>query len=128
IQRGRDHGVPTYNEVRKDYGLAAAASFSDVTSDTDVASLLSDAYGGDIESLDACLGALAEDKNSTEGGVLGELLHAAWLDQMYRSFFGDRYHHLHSRPIENVSLVSVSALIERTLDVTDLPGSGFEAP
>lgn len=110
------------------YNLSAAADFSEVTSDTDVANLLSVAYGGDIDTLDACTGALAEDKNSVEGGVFGELLHAAWKGQLYRSFFGDRYHHLHSRPIEDVSLVSISKLIELTLNVNDLPASGFEAP
>lgn len=108
--------------------MPVAESFSDVSSNAHVANLLFEAYGGDINSLDACTGALAEDKNAFEGGVFGELLHAAWVDQLYRSFFGDRYHHLHSRPIENVSLVSISALIERNLNVTDLPLSGFEAP
>lgn len=73
-------------------------------------------------------GALAEDKEAIRGGVLGELLHTALVDQLYRSFFGDRFHHLHSRPIENVSLVSISDLISRTVNVTDLPQSGFEAP
>lgn len=117
--------VPDPNQA---YGLPAAADFSEVSSSAEVAGLLSVAYGGDIENLDACTGALAEDKDASLGGVFGELLHTAWVDQMYRSLFGDRFHHLHSRPIENVSLVSVSALIERTLNVTDLPPSGFEAP
>lgn len=71
---------------------------------------------------------MAEDKEASRGGVLGELLHTALVDQLYRSFFGDRFHHLHSRPIENVSLVSISELISRNLNVTDLPQSGFEAP
>jgi hypothetical protein len=31
IQRGRDHGIPSYNDVRVAYGLAPAQSFAEVT-------------------------------------------------------------------------------------------------
>lgn len=31
VQRGRDHGMPFYNEMREDYGLSKAKSFLDVT-------------------------------------------------------------------------------------------------
>jgi len=31
VQRGRDHGMPTYNKLRKAYGLDAAHSFTDIT-------------------------------------------------------------------------------------------------
>ena len=33
IQRGRDHGLPGYNQVRRDYGLSPAQSFADMSSD-----------------------------------------------------------------------------------------------
>ncbi|CAN0100591.1 unnamed protein product, partial [Ectocarpus fasciculatus] len=121
-QRGRDHGVPSYNDVREAYGLSKASDFSDVSADEDVVELLHAVYGGDIDHLDACTGALAEDKEANLGGIFGELLHTAWLDQLYRSLFGDRYHHLHSRPIENVSGVTcISQLLNRTLGLADLP-------
>ena len=45
---------------RQAYGLDLAADFSEVTADSDLAELLSSAYGGDIDSLDAYTGALAE--------------------------------------------------------------------
>jgi hypothetical protein len=31
IARGRDHGMPSYNDLRRAYGLAAKASFKDIT-------------------------------------------------------------------------------------------------
>jgi hypothetical protein len=37
IQRGRDHGMPTYNELRKAYGLPAAQSFTDITGESTAA-------------------------------------------------------------------------------------------
>src|SRR5207247_2962956 len=34
IARGRDHGIPTYNDLRRAYGLAPKASFVDVPGET----------------------------------------------------------------------------------------------
>src|SRR5205814_1978195 len=36
IQRDRDHGLPGYNQVRIDYGLAPKATFADITSNIDI--------------------------------------------------------------------------------------------
>lgn len=110
------------------YGLPKATGFSDVSADDTVVELLFAAYGGEIDNLDACTGALAEEKDARLGGVFGDLLHTAWVEQLYRTIFGDRYHHMHSRPIEDVALSSFSQLINRTLGVTDLPESGFTVP
>ena len=49
-----------------------------------MAALLSAAYGGDISNLDAIAGALAERPEASGGGFFGPLLHAAWVEQMYR--------------------------------------------
>lgn len=34
VQRGRDHGMPTYNDMRKAYGLAAKTSFTAITGES----------------------------------------------------------------------------------------------
>jgi hypothetical protein len=34
IQRGRDHGIPTYNDLRRAYGLAPKGSFAEITGET----------------------------------------------------------------------------------------------
>lgn len=51
-----------------------------------------------------------------------------WLDQLYRSMAGDRLYHLEERDIESVTLVTLQAVIERTVNVTDLPLAVFTAP
>ncbi len=62
VQRGRDHGIADYNSLRAAVGLSKAKSFSDITSDTELANKLSELYGGDINNVDAFVGGLAEDK------------------------------------------------------------------
>ena len=87
IQRGRDHGLGSYNAVRRELGLAAALGFSDITSDTAVASALSTAYQGDIEAVDLWIGGMAEDHLA--GAILGETFHWLWVDQFRRLRDGD---------------------------------------
>ena len=93
-----------------------------------MASLLSSAYGGDIDSVDAITGALAEGTMASSGGVFGELLHRAWLDQFIRAIAGDRLYHVHGRPMEAVANTTLSDVINRTMNVIDLPRSVFVAP
>ena len=62
IQRGRDHGVPYYGEVRAAFGLDQISNYSDITSDAEVAERLSEAYGQqDPGHIDPYIGMLAED-------------------------------------------------------------------
>lgn len=93
---------PSLNNISgQAYNLTAAANFSEVASNAEVAALLDAAYGGDVENLDAITGALAENVRTT-GGVFGELLYAAWAEQLSRSYESDRLYHLHTREIENL--------------------------
>ncbi|CAN0457597.1 unnamed protein product, partial [Discosporangium mesarthrocarpum] len=62
LQRGRDHGIPSYNEAREAFGLPRASAFADITSNLAAQRLLSNAYGGELDMLDAFTGALAEGK------------------------------------------------------------------
>ncbi|CAN0184392.1 unnamed protein product, partial [Scytosiphon promiscuus] len=93
----------------------------------EVAAILSDAYGGDVTTLDAITGGLAESTGASSGGFFGPLLHAAWQEQLYRSYYGDRFHHLHSREIEDASLTTISDLLNRTAGAKDVPLSAFVA-
>ena len=88
IQRGRDHGLPTYNKVRQAYGLSTLTSFSQLVSDPQIAQNLQTAYGN-INKLDLVVGIFAED--SVTGGVLGKL-GARIVAQTFRNLRnGDRF-------------------------------------
>ena len=88
IQRGRDHGIPDYNTVRRAYGLHPATSFADVTSDRDLQAQLAAVYG-DIDRLELWVGGLAEDH--APGAMMGPTFHAIVNDQFQRLRGGDRF-------------------------------------
>lgn len=91
IQRGRDHGIPGYNDVREAYGLLRKASIDDITSNALLRSNLKAAYGGDNpDIIDPWVGALAEDPVDSKTAV-GELLKKGLLDQFLRLRDGDRF-------------------------------------
>ena len=93
IQRGRDHGLPGYNDVRAAYGLERKTSFAQVTSNAAVASALQDLYGAapdGVDHIDPWVGCLAEDH--IESAQVGELALAAIADQFQRLRDGDRFY------------------------------------
>lgn len=75
IQRGRDHGLPSYNAMRAAMGLAELSSFSEISSDTEVQTALSEAYES-VDDIDLWVGGLAEDPLVEQDSQLGELFTA----------------------------------------------------
>ena len=57
IQRGRDHGLPGYNDLRAAFGLAKVSSFAEISSDPQIQAGLQSLYG-DVDSIDAWVGAI----------------------------------------------------------------------
>ncbi|MEM7219160.1 MAG: peroxidase family protein [Pseudomonadota bacterium] len=88
IQRGRDHGLPSYNDTRSALGLGRRASFAEVSSDADIQARLARAYGT-VDDIDVWIGGLAEDK--VEGAMVGELIRAVLVEQYTRLRDGDRF-------------------------------------
>ena len=88
IQRGRDHGLPRYNVVRRAFGLPRAESFADVSSDPEIQGALELAYE-DVENIDVWTGGLAEDH--VPGAMVGETFHRIIADQFERLRDGDRF-------------------------------------
>lgn len=118
IQRGRDHGLPDYNTVRKSFGLAPAADFASLTSDPAVAARLQQAYGS-VDKLDPWVGMLCEDH--VQGSAVGETLQVMLADQFERLRDGDRFWFQNDpdladlrQEIENTRLVDI---IRRNSDI-----------
>ncbi|MFW8634937.1 peroxidase family protein [Cribrihabitans pelagius] len=121
IQRGRDMGVASYNNLREAMGLARAEHFSDITSDAELAARLEALYGG-TDLVDAWVGGLAEDP--TGGGLLGETFTAVMVDQFSRLRDGDPYW---SASRGSLAAEERAALWETTLADVLLNNTGIEA-
>ncbi len=87
IQRGRDHGLADYNQVRVDMGLEPVINFSEITSDPQLRLALAATYDT-VNDVDAWVGGLAEDH--VEGAAFGELVSTVLIDQFTRLRDGDR--------------------------------------
>lgn len=88
VQRGRDMGLGSYNDLRIALGLPEAMSFSDVTSDANIALQLSDLYGS-IDKLEIFVGLLAEDL--TADASIGETTAAIFQTQFELLRDSDRF-------------------------------------
>ncbi|WP_420557024.1 peroxidase family protein [Roseovarius sp.] len=88
IQRGRDLGIASYNDLREALGLARATTFQDITSDPTLGAKLAAVYGS-VDLVDAWIGGLAEDPLET--GLLGETFHIMVVDQFSRLRDGDPF-------------------------------------
>jgi hypothetical protein len=127
IQRGRDHGLPDYNQARADLGLEPVTSFADITTNVEVQRKLEEAYG-DVNNIDAWVGGLAEDH--VPGASVGQLIRTVLADQFYRIRAGDRYWYQsvfsgeELRRIENTTLADV---VRRNTNVTGVQDNVFFA-
>ena len=89
IQRGRDHGLPSYTAARAAFGLPPLYSCDQISSSEEIRKKLRKAYYNDISKVDAFIGGLAEDKR--RGSLLGDLFHRSISDQFRRLRDGDRF-------------------------------------
>ena len=88
IQRGRDHGLPGYNKLRKAMGLRRARSFGDISSDQQIAERLAAVYDT-VHDVDAWVGGLSED--AVRGSHVGPLFYKIIRKQFLALRDGDRF-------------------------------------
>ena len=105
IQRGRDHGLPSYNEARVELGLPAALDFTDISEDAEVQYRLAAAYDN-VDQVDLWAGGLAE--TALPGSHLGRLFTTILTLQFEALRDGDRY--WYKRTLTRLEI----AMIERT--------------
>lgn len=111
IQRGRDHELPGYNEVRESLGLEKIESFHDISCDPEVVAKLKEVYD-DVDQIDLWVGGLAEDH--LEGSSAGETFTHILVDQFERLRDGDRFWYessLTQPELEYVQQLSLSDII-----------------
>jgi hypothetical protein len=91
IQRARDDGIGTYNDLRVSMGLKPVTSFAQITSNVQVQKELQKAYGS-VNNIDPFMGGLAEDH--VRGSDMGPLFTRILVNQFTRLRDGDRFFYL----------------------------------
>ena len=132
IQRGRDHGLPSYNETRAALGLAEIIDFLELTGGDAALAARFDLVYGDINDVDLWAGGLAEPHMA--GAMLGETFLSIIADQFGRSRDGDRFFYL--AELDHLSLLDpdfmntnrLSDIIARNSSVVGLQANVFLLP
>jgi len=118
IQRGRDHGLPSYNEARRALGLAAVSRFEEVNPDPDVSERLASIYE-DVEAIDLYTGGLSEPP--AKKSMLGEIFTEIVSEQFEALRQGDRFWYrraLSEDEVEWVEEIRLSDIIRANTSIT----------
>jgi peroxidase len=121
IERGRDHGMPFYNDIRRAYGLPPR-NFDQITSDQTIVRLMSEVYG-DVNRVDAFVGGLAEDH--PPGSHVGELFQTIILEQYRRLRDGDRF--FYRSPAAGFTEAEIREIDNTRLSTIILRNTGIQA-
>ena len=117
IQRGRDHGLPGYNQVRANYGLPRVTSWTQISSDPAVRTRLASLYTSP-DQVDLWVAGLAEDH--VPGGLVGPTFRAILKDQFERLRDGDRFWHEGYLPpsvLQSVREQSFARILRRNTNI-----------
>ncbi len=129
LQRGRDHGLPSYNDAREAFGLARKTSFADVSTDPVVQARLASVYA-DVDEIDAWTGGLAEDP--VNGGLVGELVATVLIEQFEALRDGDRFWYERILPpaeLADVQATTLADVIRRNSPIgAELQDDVFHTP
>jgi hypothetical protein len=125
IQRGRDHGLADYNDVRAAYGLPRVTSFAEITTNADTQAKLEELYGS-VDNIDLWVGALSEDH--VKGASVGPTLQAIMTDQFRRLRDGDRfwYQSTFTGPIrQQIENTTLTDILRRNTSLTSVQHDAF---
>lgn len=131
IQRGRDHGLPSYNDMREALGLPRAATFADISSNATIQTNLASAYATP-DDVDLWTGGLSEDPVVASGSQLGELFRRILVLQFSRLRDGDRFWYendLDSVEMAMVQDITLADIIRMNTGInTEIQDNVFIAP
>jgi len=129
LQRGRDHGIPRYNDMREAMGMPRAVTFADISSDPQVQARFASVYAS-VDDVDLWVGVISEDHHP--GAVVGELAFRIISDQFRRLRDGDRfwYERVLPRPlVAYVERQTLATIIRRNTGIgRELQNDVFRAP
>ncbi|KAA0149816.1 hypothetical protein FNF29_05642 [Cafeteria roenbergensis] len=142
VLRGRDAGIPSFSRARQVYGLQPPSTFADITSNTQIAAILSQLYGGDVTKVDLWVGGLAEQ--ATSGAFVGPTFKAIIREQFIRTRDGDRFWfendqlghyeggkfvpYLSEEERDEIRGTTMADIIRRNTDAKSIPDSVMRVP
>jgi hypothetical protein len=129
IQRGRDHGLASYNDFREAFGLGRVHDFAGISADAGVQSRLRAAYAS-VDDIDLWVGGLAEDP--VAGAQVGPLVRAILIEQFRALRDGDRFWYeraLGGRELDRVRETRLADVIRRNTRIgREIPDDVFLVP
>jgi hypothetical protein len=127
IQRARDDGIGTYNQLRVALGLPAVTSFAQITSNVTLQQELQKAYGT-VDNIDPFAGGISEDL--APGSNVGPTFQAVLVKQFTALRDGDRFFYLNeSFNQDELNILNqaptLTKVIEANTTVTNLQSDAF---
>ncbi len=129
IQRGRDHGLPSFAQMRAALKLRPVNRFQDVNPNRQVVAELDAAYESPAD-IDLWVGGLAEADRP--GSMVGETFHRILVDQFTRLRDGDRFWYESYLPRDVVRMIqaqTLSVILRRNTKIgSEVGANAFLAP
>jgi hypothetical protein len=126
MQRGRDHGLPSFNASCHQLGIRPARSFRDINRDPEVSRPMASVYDN-VNQVDCWIGGLCEPH--VRGAMVGPLNRRILADQFIRLRDGDRFWYQNYLPPALVRLdegQTLARIIRRNTEIGDeLPNNVF---
>ncbi|XP_045449433.1 peroxidase-like [Melitaea cinxia] len=133
IQRGRDHGIASYNDYRETCGLKRAKTFQDLAGEMSQERInaLSKFYES-VDDIDLFVGGAME--SDVPGSILGQTFQCIVAEQFYRTRVGDRYFYDNSEmphsftpdQLKEIKKASMARLICDNTNVKYIQKKAFE--
>ncbi|MEM9930398.1 MAG: peroxidase family protein, partial [Bacteroidota bacterium] len=92
IMRGRERGLPSYNVIRRAYGMQILFDFTQINPEFEVYNTLQELYQNDINEIDPWVGMLAE--RPVPGSIFGPTIQTIMEKQFSDLRDGDRFFYL----------------------------------
>lgn len=113
IQRGRERGLPTFNDIRVAYGLPRIMFMGQITPDIPIYSQIFEAYFGDVNRMDPWVAMLAEQE--MPGRLFGPTMTAIMRTQFTALRDGDRFFYLNDPVLNDAEIAWIHGTTMRDI-------------